>query len=86
MSCKDNTAINNIFGNSAEAFSNIFSEFKNLEEPNDIVHVLPRFELPLTENEKNQLENEISPNKSSEHDGVDVFANVLEFIYDRNRR
>lgn len=80
---QDNTAMNNLFRRSPDDINALIGEFEiefSLEEPENIAIVLPRIPLPLTNQQSEQLNNEIDVLAASSTGGIEIYANVLRFI------
>lgn len=81
------TAISNLFDRNLADYAPVlqsYSNSNNLDEPLNIEHVLPRFPLPLTEQQVEHLKNSLPYNKNSEHDGVDIYGSVLQYVMNCN--
>ena len=77
-------AMDNLFHRDINEIQSIIDEFKetwNLIEPADISVVLPRFTLPLTENETNDLQTTINPLTKSDCEGIDIYSKVIHFVH-----
>ena len=76
------TAIQNLFHRESDHLQLIefYQNSSNLEEPSDIEKVLPRFPLPLTSSQIEQLKERVPFDSLSEHDGVDIYVKVLDFV------
>ena len=55
---------------------------ENIAEPSNIKNVLPRFELPLTEEQIEELKSYHPFNGESVHDGVDIYGRALQYVSD----
>eukprot|EP00111_Clytia_hemisphaerica_P021598 TCONS_00063515-protein len=83
MESKRNTAISNIFQRDLGEVLQLLARFKgtrDLPEPDSIKKVLPRIMLPLNSLELEELNRTVSVDSESEHEGVDIYVRVLEFV------
>jgi len=74
------TAMNNIFRRDPEDYNNIIQKYrstKSLTEPDSIKVVLPRFELPLTDQDTQELDDSIDVLRESPNDGLDIYGEVM---------
>ena len=77
------TAIQNIYQRSPADVDNFIGDFlreNNLNEPRDIVIVLPTYFLPLTQAEDVALSTTVDVLAISDCLGIDIYTNVLLFI------
>ena len=77
------TALSNIFVRDPNEYLPILDFYENpenLAEPADIKNVLPRFILPLTEEQIEVLKTTHPFDGASEHDGVDIYGKVLQYV------
>jgi len=79
------TAMTNLFCRDPNDYAPILDQYKNhdaLVEPDSIVHVLPRFLLPLSVAKLNELNVLTDVLQESTCDGIDVYGKVMRFVYD----
>ena len=80
---ENSTAMNNLFRrNISETnieIDEILAEYQ-LEEPNNIKVVLPRYEAPLTPQQLNELYLTINPMENSVSEAIDIFGRVVQYI------
>ena len=80
---KSITAMNNVFRRDISEVRDLSTEFistRNLVEPDDISIVLPRIQAPLTPDQLQLLIADYDPLGESQHDGADIYGNVVEFV------
>lgn len=83
-SSSNNTAMDNLFSRDPSEYDHIIAKYKNtdsLPEPDTIKKVLPRYELPLTNAQQLQLENAIDVLRESDSHGIDIYGEVMKFVY-----
>ena len=78
-------AMDNIFRCSSADRDQVISNFRmanNFDEPDDINVVLPRIPAPLTDAEYEELKGTVNPLGESDCGGIDLYGQVVTFVYD----
>eukprot|EP00111_Clytia_hemisphaerica_P006153 TCONS_00017811-protein len=86
MRCSEqnNTAMENLFRRNPEDYEDIISRYRNAEnipEPETISMVLPRIQLPLSIEKKQQLDRTIDVLRQSDSNGLDIYGDVMRFVF-----
>ena len=77
------TAMNNLFHrdtNDVNEIANDFLNNHNLDEPESIKVVLPRYLPPLTDLQLGELKTTINPLGDSDSEAIDIYSSVVQFI------
>lgn len=80
---RNNTAMHNLFRREYTEYMDVLQGFEEehlLAEQDNIEHVLPRFPLPVTNAQLKELNDKFDVVAESEHDGVDIYYDILKFI------
>uniref|UniRef100_A0A7M5XNW1 Integrase catalytic domain-containing protein n=1 Tax=Clytia hemisphaerica TaxID=252671 RepID=A0A7M5XNW1_9CNID len=82
---KENTAMTSLFRRDPSEYEPIFERFRNiytLPEPDSIKIVLPRFSLPLSDEQLGRLSASINVLRESNYDGIDIYVEVMKFVHE----